>query len=295
MYDYKLLEAVASVIKKGSFDRAARDLHISQSAISQRIRQLEEQLGRPIIVRKNPPEPTELGRHLLAHFMKVRMLERELQDQIDPSGPQTATHLSLAINRDSLTLWFVEAMGQFIKDENIVLEVLAEDQELTHEYLKDGRVFGCVSSRKSALQGCRVEHLGTMSFYLCATPEFASRWFSKGVGKKSLLKAPGVIFDEKDHMLHDFLEKKFKITMDSPPLHVIPALGEYERFITDGFAYGLLAKSQVEEGFASGELINLAPDKNFLMDLYWHSWQLSSEIGETFTKTLLREARPLIR
>ncbi|SMF02667.1 LysR family transcriptional regulator ArgP [Pseudobacteriovorax antillogorgiicola] len=295
MYDYKLLAAMASVIHKGGFDHAAKHLHITQSAVSQRVRQLEEDVGRPLLIRSSPPTPTELGRLLMAHFMKVNLLESELKEQIDPKGPRAFTHLSVAINRDSLALWFIEAMGQFLQDENIVLEVLAEDQELTHEHLKAGRVFGCVSARHTPLQGCQVEKLGTMTFYLTATPDFADKWFTKGVGQKSLLKAPGVIFDDKDHMLHDFLAKKFRITLETPPLHVIPALAEYERFITAGLGYGLLAKSQVEEKFADGSLVDLAPGRNLPLDLYWHSWQLQSEVGAKFTKTLLKHAPPLLR
>ena len=295
MYDYKLLAAMVAVIQKGGFDQAAKYLHITQSAVSQRIRLLEEEVGRPVLIRSTPPEPTDLGQLLMTHFRKVTLLEAELQELIDPKGPKSFTHLSVAINRDSLALWFIEAMGSFLKEENIVLEVLAEDQELTHEYLKGGRVFGCVSARHTPLQGCKVEKLGTMHFYLTATPEFAAQWFGKGVGRKSLLKAPGVIFDDKDHMLHDFLAKKFKITLESPPLHVIPALAEYERFITAGLAYGLLAKSQVEAAFLEGRLIDLAPGRDMPLDLFWHCWQLQTDIGAKFTKTLIARSATLIR
>ena len=294
MFDYKLLAALVAVIQKGGFEQGARSLFITQSAVSQRIRQLEELIGRPALVRSSPPRPTELGQQLMAHFLKVRMLEGELDNEINPKGPKKFTHLSVAINRDSLALWFIEAMGDFLKEENILLEVLAEDQELTHEHLKDGRVFGCVSARKSPLQGCKLEHLGTMTFYLVSTPSFAKKWFPQGVTRKSLLSAPAVIFDHKDHMLHDFLEKKYKITMDSPPLHVIPALAEYERFIVSGLGFGLLAKRQVENAFKVNTLVDLAPGKHLPLDLYWHSWQLQSEIAEKFTKTLVYGASGLI-
>jgi LysR family transcriptional regulator (chromosome initiation inhibitor) len=282
-------------VQKKSFDQAAKHLHISQSAVSQRIRQLEEDVGCPVMIRTSPPKLTEIGALLMSHFHKVNLLESELQELIEPTGPKTFTKLSVAINRDSLALWFIEAMGNFLKEEKLVLEVLAEDQELTHEYLKDGRVFGCISARKSPLQGCQVEYLGAMHYYLTATPEFAAAWFPRGVGKKSLLNAPGVIFDDKDHMLHDFLAQKYKIYLDSPPLHVIPALAEYERFIKSGLGYGLLAESQVGTAFEEGTLIDLVPGKELHLDLYWHSWQLQSTIAEKFTRALMNQAGHLLR
>ena len=50
MLDYAALSALAAVIEEGSFERAALALHVTPSAVSQRIRLLEERSGSPLVV-----------------------------------------------------------------------------------------------------------------------------------------------------------------------------------------------------------------------------------------------------
>ena len=50
--DYKWIEALDAVVKQRSFERAAEQLYISQSAVSQRIKQLEKWLAQPALVRE---------------------------------------------------------------------------------------------------------------------------------------------------------------------------------------------------------------------------------------------------
>ena len=55
MFDYKLLTALEAVVKAGSFDKAAALLCITPSAVSQRIRQLEERTGQLLLIRSCVP------------------------------------------------------------------------------------------------------------------------------------------------------------------------------------------------------------------------------------------------
>ena len=57
MFDYAALEALATVLREGSFERAARRLHVTPSAISQRIKQLEERAGQVHSKRVLHPPP----------------------------------------------------------------------------------------------------------------------------------------------------------------------------------------------------------------------------------------------
>ena len=72
MLDYKLLEALAQVVQSGGFDKAAQELHITQSAVSQRVKLLEGQTGQILLARTTPPRATEAGRNLLKHFRRNR-------------------------------------------------------------------------------------------------------------------------------------------------------------------------------------------------------------------------------
>lgn len=64
--DYRTLQALDAVIRERGFERAAQKLCITQSAVSQRIKQLENLFSQPLLVRTIPPRPTEQGQKLLA-------------------------------------------------------------------------------------------------------------------------------------------------------------------------------------------------------------------------------------
>lgn len=294
MIEYRQLEAMAAVASAKSFEKGAARLNITQSAISQRIKLLEDSLGTPVLIRTTPPELTSMGQVMMNHYQKVCLLEDELQQQIRPDQGKIGGHLPIAINRDSLGLWFMEAVGGFLKKTNTILQIFAEDQEQTHHHLKNGTVFACVSTRKKALQGCKVSLLGSMHFYLCASPDYCKKWFTGKVTTDKLLEAPAVVFDDKDHMLNDFMRDHYNI-LDMPLTHQVPALSEYEKFIIDGYAYGLLATAQVEKRFLEKTLVDIAPGKRMTLDLYWHTWQLETELTKRFTSELLANSKGLIR
>ncbi len=95
MLDYAGLEALAAVLREGSFDRAARKLHVTPSAISQRIKLLEERVGQVLVMRGTPCTGTEAGRRLCLHVEQVALLENELRranPELVPEGAGCTPH-----------------------------------------------------------------------------------------------------------------------------------------------------------------------------------------------------------
>ena len=127
MLDYKLLDALVAVTDQGGFERAARHLGLTQSAISQRIKLLEARLGQPVLVRSPRLAPTPLGRKLLNHAQQVRLLESDLLDEIPALG-SGEQRLRLAINADSLATWWPEAIGRFCEEHPVLIDLEVEDQ-----------------------------------------------------------------------------------------------------------------------------------------------------------------------
>ena len=56
--DTAALDCLAALADDGSFERAAQRLSITQSAVSQRLRSLEAQVGQLLVVRARPQDPT---------------------------------------------------------------------------------------------------------------------------------------------------------------------------------------------------------------------------------------------
>ncbi|WP_050717686.1 ArgP/LysG family DNA-binding transcriptional regulator, partial [Aeromonas tecta] len=198
--DYKLLLALDAVMEEQNFERAAQRLHLTQSAISQRIKQLEQQFAEPLIIRSQPLRATELGQKLLAHYRQVRQLELELAGELSPDEPQAPVRVSIAINADSLATWFLPALGPLLEQHPIELNLLVDDESRTLDKVREGQAFGAVSLQPQPLAGCCVDELGEMHYLLAASPAFVARHFPHGITPAALAKAPAVAFDQRDDM-----------------------------------------------------------------------------------------------
>jgi len=294
MFDYKLIEAMAAVFNEGGFDKAARALHLTQSAVSQRVKLLEEQVGQVLLVRAVPPRVTPAGRRLLRHYLKVKKLEDDLQGDFVSADDNHLTSLAIGVNADSLATWFLDAVGSFIRDEKVTLDIRTDDQEQTHRMLKDGEVVGCISARRKPMQGCRTVYLGRMDYRLFATPAFIEQWFADGFDLKSVLAAPALIFNRKDD-LHNKIFSQALGEIPAPlPAHYVPSSAKFAHFISSGFAYGMLPDQQSQPLEETGGIRNLAPGCAVAVKLYWHCWNLESRLLTKLYQTLVNNAAGLL-
>ena len=204
MHDPKCLSALMAVAEEGGFERAARRLNLTQSAVSQRIRQLEEQLGQPVLARTQPPRPTPTGQALLRHARRLALLEHELAEELreglggagqaqpGPDGPWRT--LALAVNADTLATWLTGAVLPLLTEggqaRRLALDLRVDDQERTHGMLRRGEVAGCVSTRPTPMQGCRVQALGVMRYHCCAAPDFPPRPRSRSATRSAISTPP---------------------------------------------------------------------------------------------------------
>ncbi|MGM8892298.1 ArgP/LysG family DNA-binding transcriptional regulator, partial [Psychrobacter sp. 1Y1] len=153
MFDYAHLKALSIVVSQGGFDKAAKHLFISQSAVSQRIKQLEDKVGQSLLVRTNPVRATETGKRLLRHYAQVQLLESELRSEMDVDDPSLPTIVKIAVNADSLATWFLPALAEVFKRHKWLLELIIDDEAYTHHLLKNGEAVGCVTTSQIALSG----------------------------------------------------------------------------------------------------------------------------------------------
>lgn len=293
-FDYKLLAALAEIIEQQSFELAANKLFISQSAISQRIKSLEEQVGQPVLIRNQPIVVTLAGEKLLSHFYKVKELEHELVPILYPDKPVMPLKVSLAVNADSIATWFIEAITPVLKEHLVELHLVIEHEERTLEKLKRGEAIGAVSAIETPLKGYRSFELGEMEYCLVASRSFQEKYFPKGVNKKSLTMAPGISFDHKDDMHVKYIEKHFNLASSEYYCHSVSSSEAFVNLVKQGVAYCLLPKIQIKEELASGELISLCPNKALVETLYWHSWVLVKGVNKKISEQIVSIGRKIL-
>tara|TARA_R110001583_G_scaffold77851_3_gene211585 strand:- start:7719 stop:8612 length:894 start_codon:yes stop_codon:yes gene_type:complete len=292
--DYKLLAALAAIIETQSFELAAKKLFISQSAISQRIKLLEENFGHPMLIRSQPIELTTVGEQLLSHFKKVQQLENELLPELLPDKPTKPMRVSLAVNADCIATWFIKALTPVLKENLVELNLLVEHEERTLDKLRSGEAIGAVSVIEKPLKGYRSFKLGKMNYCLVSSKSFQQKYFKNGVTKTSLTMAPGISYDHKDAMHVRYIAKYFDLAASEYYCHSVRSSEAFVELAKQGVAYCLLPELQIENELTSGELVKLCPEKQLIETLYWHSWILVKGINKKISQEIIRVGQALL-
>jgi LysR family transcriptional regulator, chromosome initiation inhibitor len=292
MLDYALLDALAAVIRQGSFERAAKDLKVSASAVSQRVKLLEERVGSVLVKRGQPCVATASGALLCRHTERVQMLEAELSGRMPHFSGALAGRwptLRVAVNDDSVATWFVDAVGPFCADSGTLLDLVIDDQDYTAERIRDGSVQGAVTAQAEPIQGCRSTRLGRIRYRAVCSPAFHARYFADGVTRDTLQRAPCVMFNPKDGLQARFMRRVTRAELD-PPRHWIPHVAGYLRACETGLGWGMCPERMTERQLATGELVDLSAGRTVDIELYWQSWRLSIGWLDDFSAALKARA-----
>ncbi|CDT59062.1 LysR family transcriptional regulator ArgP [Vibrio coralliirubri] len=285
--DYKWIEALDAVVKQRSFERAAEQLYISQSAVSQRIKQLEKWLAQPALVRESPPRPTPAGKKLLGLYRRVRLLEHELVPELMNEEGSQPLSISIATNADSLATWLLPALSDVMKSRQVELNLAIHGESRTIEKIKSGEVAGAISLESQAIPGCSADYLGRMDYVCVASPDFHQRYFAEGVNYTTLSKAPAVSYDQYDDLHKKFLHDHFNVPRDSVINHTVGSSEAFVRLALSGVAYCLIPRLQIIDELESGALIDITPGFLLSYRIYWHHWQLESGVLKEVSQAIL--------
>lgn len=280
-FDYDQLAALAAILREGSFERAAAALHVTPSAVSQRIKQLEEQVGQILVVRAVPCRPTPAGEALYRHVQQVALLEADLGRMIAPRSGKAdveARTLAVAVNADSLATWFVAVAARCLHEHGLRLEIIVDDQHYTAEWLRSGRVLGAITSESAPIQGCQVEPLGAMRYRATATPAFVRRWFADGVTRASIERAPVLVYDRRDRLQHHFARELIGRTRRELrwPAQWLPSAHGFVEACLRDMGWGANPEPIVHHELRLGTLVDIRPGARLLLPLYWQRWRLDS-------------------
>lgn len=298
MLDYASLAAVAAVIREGSFERAARVLNVTTSAVSQRVKQLEERLGSVLIVRGQPCTATDKGRLLCRHVDQVGLLEQELQTALPKLGPtgvrDDRVTLRIAVNADSLGTWFMGALEKFVARDNGLLDVALDHEDHTVEWLRAGEVLAAVTAHSQPVQGFNSVPLGSLHYLAVAAPEYVRRYFSGSVSAAALAKAPSLKFDQKDRFQQLWMRKVFRREIENPT-HWFPATQAFLDASLAGIGWGMNPEGLVREHLKSGALVELVPGRGLSVPLYWQHTRLQVPMLGRLTEAVVDTARKMLR
>ena len=304
------LRAFVAVIDNGTFEAAARVLRVTPSAISQRMKALEQAVGRVLVQRTKPVLATRSGETILRLARQILLLEGDALAELGEAGararasadadaaatPGAERYISIpiVINSDSLATWALPALAAVPADLHVCFDVFREDQDHSTARLRDGSVMAAITSVAEPVQGCIVRPLGLMRYRPFATPTFAARWFPDGVTPEALAAAPVVIYDRSDDLQDRYLRRRAG-GRAQPPRHFIPASSEFATAIQLGLGWGMLPAAQSAAGELAGELIDIDPGEVIDVPLYLQHWRLHSPRLAAVTESIVRAAATGLR
>jgi LysR family transcriptional regulator (chromosome initiation inhibitor) len=287
MLDYLSLAAVAAVAREGSFEKAALGLGVTPSAVSQRIKGLEDRLGAILLVRGSPCRPTEIGARLCAHVEQVRLLESEVIDTLPGLTTRAAgpALLRVAVNADSVSTWFPKAAATFADETGGLLDLVLDDEAHTAERLRTGDVLAAVTADPSPVVGCKIHPLGQIEYVAVAAAGFAARHFPGGGDEQSLQQAPMLRFDRRDDLQFRWAREAWGTTI-TPPTHWIPSTQGMLDMTLAGLGWSMAPVMLAAPLIVEGRLIELTPQRRIAVTLYWQRTRLAAQLLDRLTQAV---------
>jgi LysR family transcriptional regulator (chromosome initiation inhibitor) len=279
--DAQQLAAFAAVVELGAFDAAAARLHVTPSAISQRVKALEKRVGQVLVVREKPCRATAAGIPLLRMAAQTAMLEAEALVETGGGGPEEQTRVAVAVNADSMGTWFTSVLGLL---PGVLFDIRIEDQDHSARLLREGAVMGAVTTERTPVSGCRVQSLGVMRYVPVASGAYAQRYLSNGFTADAAGRAPSLAWNREDALQDRLLRKVFRRVL-ARPVHYVPTAEGFAAAIRAGLGWGMYPQQLVSAELAAGSLIRIA-DVHLDVPLFWQCWKLDSPMVQAITEEI---------
>jgi LysR family transcriptional regulator, chromosome initiation inhibitor len=297
MIDQGQLEALLAAVTEGTFDAAAQTLHVTPSAVSQRIKALETRVGRVLVTRSKPVAPTPSGAVLLRAARQMQAIAVDALGELgEPDGsgdvPSAPLTIPLAVNADSLATWFVEALAA--AGPGLTFDLRRADETRTAELLRDGTVMAAVTASAEPVSGCTVRRLGQMRYRPRASAAFVKRWLSDGVTAQTLAAAPVVLFDREDPLQDRYLRRRARRRL-SPPRCYVPGSGAFVQAVRQGLGWGMVPDLQAGPVAGQPALVEFDAGGAIDVPLYWQQWRRSSAALERVSAAVRAHAAAALR
>lgn len=284
MFDPAQLAALAAVHRRGSFDLAAAELHVTPSAVSQRLKSLEDHAGALLIQRGKPCFATTAGLRMIRHHDEVTLLERILADDL-PNAPARAATLRIAVNADSLATWVIPALAAV---DGFLFDLVIDDQDTSQDWLKRGEVVAAITSHPGPMQGCDSVALGALRYRATASPDYMARWMPHGATPKALATAPALTFSNKDKLQDQWVTQYSSSNLRRPafPSHRLASSTGFVDACLAGLGWGLNPEPLVAGHLAAGTLLELIPDTPLDVGLHWQFSRLTARAVAPLTLSI---------
>ncbi|WP_170769140.1 LysR family transcriptional regulator ArgP [Ruegeria lacuscaerulensis] len=291
LLDPNHLSALSAILRHGSFEAAASELSVTPSAISQRIKALEDRVGAALILRGTPCTATPAGLRIAQHAEDIGLLEAQLARELTLDREAPLTRVRIAVPADVLATWFIQAMAQV---DGLLFDLVLDDQDHSADWLRRGEVSAAVTIGGQPVAGCDAFALGSFRYLATASPAFMQKWFSNSVDTVSLGRAPCLTFNRKDGLQKAWIAQEFGRRI-SPPSHFLASSHGFVDAAIAGLGWGMNPENLAKSALEDGRLTVLKPDAPFDVPLTWQVGRILAPALQPLTQAVKRSASRTLR
>jgi len=160
------------------------------------------------------------------------------------------------------------------------LELIVDDQDFTHERLREGEVLGCVSTVSLALRGCTCQPLGRMRYIAVASPGFVAGTMPEGLNPANFPRLPFIVFNRKDDMQAQWVAAAMHVREPRLKERFVPSSEAGARAAVMGWGVAVIPELLARPHLDAGALVAIRPEVTIDVALYWHQWKLGTGLDE---------------
>lgn len=289
MLDYRT-HTFLTVCRTGSFTRAAKELHVTQPAVSQHIRQLEHHYGQQLFEKTGRGvEPTAAGRHLYRALSTMEDDERRLHAELAALREETpAVPLRLGCTRTIADYVAPRLLAGHLRrhpEERVSMRI-GNTQELVG-LIEQGEIDFALVEGSFDHRAFESETLSRERYVAVAA--FGERPGSVAdlLGRRLILREPGSGTRE---ILERHLATRDLTTEDFAGVIELSSIPAIKACAAAGAGVSFLYRAAVERELADGTLVDVTPLDLAIEHDFSLIWQRGSRYGGRY-RALLREWR----
>ncbi|OQW54666.1 MAG: hypothetical protein A4S09_05780 [Proteobacteria bacterium SG_bin7] len=248
------LQAFVAIVQQGTVHGAAKQLHLTQTGVTQRIRALESELGTTLFLRsRKGMKVTQEGEALLRYCRGTEDLAGQALSQINGAGHDKPVYISIVGPTSVMTARIVDLCSKLYEDwSNLYLNFIMSDTEDRLSLVRSGKAALAIVSPEQVPNEMDSKQLKSDKYVLVASPGW------KGRRLVDILESERIIdFDESDQTTLNYLKKFDLISKVKRPRLFANNNESIIKLFSRGVGFGTLTQEIAKPHFDSGALIQL--------------------------------------
>lgn len=263
------IEAFMAIVRQGTVHGAAREIGLSQTGVTQRIRALEKDLGTTLFVRsRTGMRPTAEGEALVRWAQRVGDLEGELLAFMRRSGAAQAVRVTITGPSSEMRSRVIPATTALLPDlPGLTLEFDLDDEGAGLNMLKTGAAQLAVIPRDDVVNELDAKLLRPARHVLVGPAAWAKRDLDEVVASERIID-----FNDRDDATFAFLRAHDLLAGARKRRHLVNNPDALADLVAAGLGYSVLAEDFAAPRLRDGSLVDLAPGlwQDFEMALAWY-------------------------